>query len=125
MIANSGNMHSGEQPKYTVTDVETGAVKNVFYPKLASPGQYVVTIKGAYNYHSEVFVDGSDKPIAFTEAEDYDYLPPLVKAEVDKQIQENPDTLDVPVTRVPPISTTGYLWFVMPAENVTTKNGSY
>ena len=125
MIANSGNMHSGEQPKYTVTDVETGAVKNVFYPKLASPGQYVVTIKGEYNYHSEVFVDGSDKPIAFTEAEDYDYLPPLVKAEVDKQIQENPDTLDVPVTRAPPTTTPGYLWFVMPAENVTTKNGSY
>lgn len=118
--------HSGEQPKYTVTNVETNlSICNVFYPKLASPGQYVVTIKGEYNYHSEVFVDGSDKPIAFTEAERYDYLPPLVKAEVDKQKQENPDALDVPVTRAPPITAPGYLWFVMPAENVTTKNGSY
>ena len=106
MIVNPMVQGSGSNVTYHVENDQY----NTFWPTEARPGQYVVTVSGGY----------AGTPTGYDETGTYaivdpifgglstDELPPKVK-----EIVEN-----APVTRAPPPSLPGYLFFVMPEENV-------
>ena len=103
---------SGGRKKYTVQNDQY----NKFYPTEAYPGEYVVTVGGEYIGTARIYDETGTYLICypFNAGTNLDDLPPKVR-----EVIEN-----APITRAPPQANSGYLFFVMPEENVkiVTKN---
>lgn len=83
---------------------------NIFYPTEARPGQYVVNPSCTYSGMPFVYDEtGAYKLIdLFNAGANVDDLPPKVR-----EVLES-----APATLAPPMGGSGYLFFVMPEENV-------
>lgn len=107
--------HSGGGQLYSVTD----GVNNIFFPKQAAAGEFVTTVSGTYIGEVVTINDTTTTYIlSLVMHSKYDNLPPQVKEIVDQYSQTSNATADTPITRAPPPTTTGYLYFVMPAQDV-------
>lgn len=107
--------HSGGGQLYSVTDGE----HNTFYPKQAAAGEFVTTVSGTYIAEVVFIYDTTTTYVLETlHATSYDALPPQVKEIVDQYSQTPNAAADTPITRALPPTSTGYLYFVMPAQDV-------
>ena len=108
--------HSGGGPLYSVTSGEN----NTFYPKQAAAGELVTTVSGDYIMDGAVLIYDTTTTYILTTplTADYEYLPPQAKEIVDQYSQTSNVAADTPIARIPPRPITGYLYFVMPAQDV-------
>lgn len=112
MIFNPVIQSSGGGVKYTVQNDQY----NIFYPTEARPGQYVVNPSGTY-FGTVTIYDETGTYIIyrlFDAGEDVNDLPPKVR-----EVLES-----APSTYAPPVGGSGYLYFVMPEENVKVVTSS-
>lgn len=108
--------HSGGGPLYSITQDPY----NVFYPNQARVGEYVTTVSGEVASNQTLVYDITETyeladPVLVSE---YEQLPPQVKEIVDQYSQNSNAVQDAPVTRAPPWGTPGYLYFIMPPQDV-------
>lgn len=108
--------HSGGGQLYSVTSGGYMA----FYPKQAAAGEFVTTVSG---YVGATGAHIRDVTEAYTLGEAwftkyYEDLPPQVKEIVDQYSQTSNTTEDTPITRAPPEERSGYMFFIMPAQDV-------
>lgn len=107
--------HSGGGQLYSVTD----GVYNFFFPKQAAAGEFVTTVSGTYIAEFVGIYDTTMTYVLTTAlGMNYDNLPPQAKEIVDQYSQTSNAAADTPITRAAPPTTTGYLYFVMPAQDV-------
>ena len=108
--------HSGGGQLYSVTD----GVYNTFYPKQAAAGEFVTTVSGDYIMNGAAVIYDTTTTYVLTTpySGDYDSLPPRAKEIVDQYSRTSNTTADTPIARIPPRPITGYLYFVMPAQDV-------
>lgn len=106
MIFNSVAQSSGGEQKYTVQNDQY----SIFYPTEARPGQYVVNPSGTFSGEVYIYDETGTYRICrlFNAGEDVNDLPPKVR-----EVLES-----APSTYAPPVGRVGYLYFVMPEENV-------
>lgn len=83
---------------------------NTFWPTEARPGQYVVNPSGEHRGSPFVFDETGTYMLARTSprVDNIDDLPPKVR----EVLESAPSTL------APPMSANGYIFFIMPEENV-------
>lgn len=107
--------HSGGGQLYSVTD----GVNNFFFPKQAAAGEFVTTVSGTYRSEYTPVYDTTKTYVLTTpHTADYEDLPPQAKEIVDQYSQTLNAAADTPITRAPPPLSEGYLYFVMPAQDV-------
>lgn len=108
--------HSGGGQLYSVTDDE----HNSFYPKQAAAGEFVTTVNGYISTNQTQIYDATGTyvlgEVRYTA--NYESLPPQVKEIVDQYSQTSNATEDTPITRLPPEGMDGYMYFIMPTQDV-------
>ena len=102
--------HSGGGQLYSVTSDGV----NIFFPQLAVAGQFVTTVSGTYQAE---FVPIYDITMTYilgrAHIAEFDSLPPQVQ-----EIINQYNAKDAPITRAPPPIMSGYLYFIMPQQDV-------
>lgn len=107
--------HSGGGQLYSVTS--DGA--NIFFPQLAVAGQFVTTVSGTYNSEFTPIYDITMTYILGTAySGKFDALPPQVQEIINQYSQTQNNAIDTPITRALPPTSTGYLYFIMPQQDV-------